>query len=167
MIICSKESLTELLTSCGEGKTRVASIVFREVDLLNSYRDSFIERFMGDGINGVESIAQALNVDNVGEVDCLVFKNGSLIFLYALPNERSIPYHQAMLCTQIDTLLDSSPISEAAFMLGISDKLRNAIDAEGTGIPASAGQSKKIVSERKASEVDPLDEWISSLKVIG
>lgn len=165
MIICNQENLTALLTSCEKGETKVAAIVSRETDLLESNRDTFIEYFMGDGIDGVESVKQVLNVDGVGEVDCLVFKSGSLVFLYALPGERSIPHAHSMICSQTDPLFESAAISEAAFQLGISEELRKAIASRLPTVPATVEEPKKRRTRKKESEVDPLDEWINSLKV--
>ena len=166
MIICNQENLTALLTSCEKGETKVAAIVSRETDLLESNRDTFVEYFMGDGIDGVESVKQVLNVDGVGEVDCLVFKSGSLVFLYALPGERSIPHAHSMICSQTDPLFESAAISEAAFQLGISEELRKAIASRLPTVPATVEEPKKRRTRKKEPEVDPLDEWINSLKVI-
>lgn len=166
MIICNQENLTALLTSCEKGETKVAAIVSRETDLLESNRDTFIEYFMGDGIDGVESVKQVLNVDGVGEVDCLVFKSGSLVFLYALPGERSIPHAHSMICSQTDPLFESAAISEAAFQLGISEELRKAIASRFPTVPATVEEPKKRRTRKKEPEVDPLDEWINSLKII-
>lgn len=166
MIICNQENLTALLTSCEKGETKVAAIVSRETDLLESNRDTFIEYFMGDGIDGVESVKQVLNVDGVGEVDCLVFKSGSLVFLYALPGERSIPHAHSMICSQTDPLFESAAISEAAFQLGISEELRKAIASRLPTVPATVEEPKKRRTRKKEPEVDPLDEWINSLKII-
>ena len=70
-----------------------------------------------------------------------------------------------MICSQTDPLFESAAISEAAFQLGISEELRKAIASRLPTVPATVEEPKKRRTRKKESEVDPLDEWINSLKV--
>lgn len=160
MFILNQEGITNLLAECNKGNIAIASIVFRDTSSLESYRDAVIECFMSDGIKGVDTVKQCLSIDGAGEVDCIVFDSGSLIFLYALPSEREIPHNQAMICITEDRLFDLNTITEAAQRLDVMEELSKIIENQIDVTP------KKRRTRKKEPEIDPLDEWINSLKVI-
>lgn len=160
MYILDQDSLVSLLTSCADGNAKIASIIFRDRRNLEVYRDSIVECFMQNGINGVDTIKQCFSIDDIGEVDCIVFNNGSLVFLYALPDENKIPRNQAMICIPGDGLFDIDTITEASQHLDVVERLRKITGNQ------TATEPKKRRTRKKEPEVDPLDEWINSLKVI-
>lgn len=168
MFICNQENLTKLLLSCEKGATKVAAIVTRDIGQFNDYKSQFIESFYGGGIYGAKSVKQAFDINDTDEVDCVEFENGSLIFLYARPDAREIPYNQTMICGKEDHLFDLELISESALQLEITEELHRAIEFQDKKSLLSLEEARKLFRKQNDEETkaDPLDEWMDSLKVI-
>lgn len=161
MIDCTVDNLLGLLKGCAGGEIKIAAIALKEKSMLEEYRDTLVYIFMNDelGIRGVKSIEQCLNTEGYGEVDCVVFENGALIFLYEHPTLSA--EHKSVICFKDEEIFNRDATYKAAVQLGIDNEFY------AVAPPCPASHSVKR-SRKKATvkEADPLEEWLKSLKVV-
>lgn len=154
MVECTTQNLLELLSSCENGSVKVGAIVVKTREILEDFRETVVHSFMNEEIKSVESVKQCFNVTGFHEVVVLVFQNNSMIFIYADPSLEGNA--MSVICSEEDKWFRKEAIFEAATNLDILDKLQ-------MSAPSVVKRPRK---KREKPEEDPVEVWLSSLKII-
>lgn len=154
MVECTTQNLCELLNNCASGNVKVSAVVVKTREILEDFRETIVNSFMNEEIKRVESVKQCFNVTRFGEVVVLVFQNNSMIFIYADPSLEGNA--MSVICSEEDKWFRKEAIFEAATNLDILDKLQ-------MSAPSVVKRPRK---KREKPEEDPVEVWLSSLKII-
>lgn len=150
MILGTKETLEALDYSCERGTLDIATVIFKDAGSMERYMHNTIIDFLCRKAES-EYIENIMMIDKpafVMDLYIILYKSGSLVFVYTR-GEPTEPFRvPCAICTDGDELFDSQLILDVASSYDLMDRLPVWMN-NGNGV------------------TDEIDAWLDSLKTIG